>query len=81
MKKLWYIMIFYSHIESYEHLNRNHMKERKWMCFIDTGLGAHNLGYLQFGIGMWQSPRQGLSTKHWDDTVFLDVLAPANGRW
>ena len=24
MKKLWYITIFYSHIESYEHLNRNH---------------------------------------------------------
>ena len=40
----------YSHIESYEHLYRNHMKDRNGKCFIDTELGAHNLGYLQFGI-------------------------------
>ena len=29
MKKLWYITIFYSHIESYKYLNRNHMKDKK----------------------------------------------------
>ena len=34
MKKLWYIMIFYSHIESYEHLYRNHMTYRKGKCFL-----------------------------------------------
>ena len=34
MKKLWYIMIFYSHIESYEHLHRNHMTYRKGKCFL-----------------------------------------------
>ena len=34
MKKLWYIMIFHSHIESYEHLYRNHMTYRKGKCFL-----------------------------------------------
>ena len=34
-----------------------------------------------FESWIWQSPRQGLPMKHWDDTVFLDVLAPTNGRW
>ena len=29
MKRLWYITIFYSHIESYKHLYRIHMKTQK----------------------------------------------------
>ena len=30
----------YSHIESYEHLNWNHMKDRKGKCFLNTVMGV-----------------------------------------
>ena len=39
-----------------------------------------NLDISSLELWMWLSLRQGLPMKHWDDTVFLDVLAPANGR-
>ena len=80
MEKLWYITIFYSHIESYKHLIWNHMKDRKVKCFFDTILGTQNLDDSSMDSWMWQSPEIGTAMKHKDGTVFLDVPAPANGR-
>ena len=66
----------YSHIESYKHLNWNHMKDRKGKCFFDTILGAQNLDDSSMESWMWQSPEIGTAMKHKDGTVFLDVPAP-----
>ena len=35
----------YSHIESYQYLNWNHMKVRKGKCFLDTIFSAQNLDH------------------------------------
>ena len=40
----------YSHIESYKHLNWNHMKDRKGKYFLDTVTGAHQPWWFQYGI-------------------------------
>ena len=37
-------MIFYSHIESYEHLNWYHIESERNIGFFDTVEGACNLG-------------------------------------
>ena len=47
MKKLWYITIFYSHIESYKHLYGIHMKTlEKRKCFLTQILLPRNLAIL-----------------------------------
>ena len=79
MKKLWYITIFYSHIESYKHLNRNHMKDRKGKCFIDTVLGARQPWYLQFGIVDVTIPETGTSNETLRWHCFLGCPCPC--RW
>ena len=80
MKKLWNIMIFYSHIESYKHLNRNHMKDRKGKCFLDTILGFGTLMTPVWNRGCDNPPRQ---EQPWNtETALFSWMfpSPANGR-
>ena len=76
MKKLWFITIFYSHIKSYKHLNRNHTKSRNGKLLFRHNFKVPELWCLQFGIVDATIPETGTAMKHRDGAVFLDVSAP-----
>ena len=76
IKKLWYITISYSHIESYKHLYRNHSKYRKEKCFLRHNIEVPEPRRLQYGIVYATIPETVTAFKHRDGAVFFGCSCP-----
>ena len=72
MKNVWYITIFYSHIESYKHLNRNHMKDRKGKVLYRHSIGCSSTLISPVWNRVCSNPDAVPATQH--KSVLSDIL-------